>query len=75
MKTFLTLIFVAFLGTFNMNSQTSIEINPIISEVVLSIDSAEQIAAKKRDILNARINSKLKGEIDLFFIADKSKRC
>jgi hypothetical protein len=80
MKPFLILIFVVFLNSFNANAQTNIETNPILTEVVLnvdalSIDSENQVAGKKRDILNAKINSKLKGEVDLFLVTDKSKIC
>ena len=80
MKPFLILIFVAFLSTFNSHAQNQVETQPVITEVVLNAatvheDDANNVAAKKKDILNAKINSKLKGEVDLFFIADKSKMC
>jgi hypothetical protein len=80
MKPFLILIFVAFLSTFSSHAQNQVETQPVITEVVLNAatvheDDANNVAAKKKDILNAKINSKLKGEVDLFFIADKSKMC
>ena len=80
MKLFLILIFVAFLSTYNSQAQTQVETPLVITKVVLkvdivNVDDANNVAAKKKDILNAKINSKLKGEVDLFFIADKSKMC
>ncbi|MCX7549994.1 hypothetical protein [Xanthomarina sp. F2636L] len=80
MKPFLILIFVALFSTLNATAQAPIETLPELTEVVLnvdtlSMDSTNEVVAKKRDILNAKINSKLKGEVDLFFVADKSKMC
>ena len=80
MKPFLILIFVAILSTFNSHAQVQVETPLVITKVVLkvdivNVDDANNVAAKKKDILNAKINSKLKGEVDLFFIADKSKMC
>lgn len=81
MKPFLIIIFAALLSTYNSQAQTQVETTPqILTEVVLNdeaitIHDATKFAAKKKDILNAKIDSKLKGEVDLFFIADKSKMC
>ena len=63
-----------------MNAQTKLEINPIVTEVISKIDilnfqSENQLVGKKRDILNAKINSKIKGEVDLFLVTDRSEMC
>jgi len=82
MKSFLILFFIAFLTTLNVNAQSSnevvnlevvVEFNTLVEQV--EVDSNLEITAKKKDILNAKINSKIKGEVDLFFVADKSKIC
>ncbi|PWK17704.1 hypothetical protein [Xanthomarina spongicola] len=82
MKSFLILIAIVLLTTFQVNAQSNVEVlNPTI-EVALNnnveqikLDSNKEITAKKKDILNAKIDSKLKGEVDLFFVADKSEIC
>ena len=82
MKLFLILIAIVLLTTFQVNAQSNVEVlNPTI-EVALNnnveqikLDSNKEITAKKKDILNAKIDSKLKGEVDLFFVADKSEIC
>ena len=82
MKSFLILFFIAFLTTLNVNAQSNdevinpdvvVEFNTLVEQV--EVDSNLEITAKKKDILNAKINSKIKGEVDLFFVADKSKIC
>ncbi len=82
MKSFLILFFIAFLTTLNVNAQSNDEVvnpevvvafNTLVEQV--EVDSNLEITAKKKDILNAKINSKIKGEVDLFFVADKSKIC
>lgn len=76
MKPFLILVFIALFTSFNMNAQSQVEvINPINVVEVFNVELNKEITAKKKDILNAKINSKLKGEVDLFFVADKSKMC
>lgn len=82
MKSFLILIAIFLLTTFQVNAQSNVEVlNPVFDVEVNNIieqvqtDSDKEITAKKKDILNAKINSKLKGEVDLFFVADKSKIC
>ncbi|TYA53874.1 hypothetical protein [Formosa maritima] len=82
MKQFIILIFIALLTTFQVNAQSNVDvINPTIKVELnntieqMQAESYNDITAKKKDILNAKINSKLKGEVDLFFVADKSKIC
>lgn len=79
MKSFLILIFIALLSSFQGHAQSHLEIQTVSTEILLTslpkVEKDANIAAKKKDILNAKINSKLKGEVDLFFIADKSKTC
>jgi iron uptake system EfeUOB component EfeO/EfeM len=63
-----------------MNAQNNIETNPVLTEAVLNVDALSinpenQVAGKKRDMLNAKINSKIKGEVDLFLVADRSEMC
>lgn len=77
MKSFITLIFIAFLSSFQMNAQSEVVSHTTSNETLFFSmpTSNTEIAAKKKDILNTKINSKLKGEVDLFFVADKSKIC
>ena len=67
-----------------LNAQSSVEVKE--EKIVVVGDAVElvafevitlktDVAAKKKDILNAKINSKLKGIVDLFFVADKSIVC
>ncbi|MCX7547136.1 hypothetical protein OS188_04125 [Xanthomarina sp. F1114] len=77
MKFFVTLIFITFLSVFQMNAQEEVgTYNTSEAFLLISLSNTDtELAAKKKDILNTKINSKLKGEVDLFFIADKSKIC
>lgn len=82
MKPFFILFFIAFFTTLNVNAQTEVEVRnlEVAIELHTFIEQVEansniEIAAKKKDILNAKINSKINGEVDLFFVADKSKIC
>ncbi|HLV14978.1 MAG TPA: hypothetical protein VKY41_07345 [Xanthomarina sp.] len=60
-----------------MNSQSQIELHTISPvKIVASMSMVElELVSKKKDILNTKINSKIKGEVDLFFVAEKSKIC
>jgi len=71
------LIFIAFSSIFQMNSQSQIELHTISPvKIVASMSMVElELVSKKKDILNTKINSKIKGEVDLFFVAEKSKIC
>ncbi|HLV39984.1 hypothetical protein [Xanthomarina sp.] len=77
MRSFITLIFIAFLSSFQVNAQSEVvNFNTHLETLITSMPSSNlDFAAKKRDILNTKINAKLKGEVDLFFVADKSKIC
>lgn len=82
MKRFLILCVFIFLGLNNLKAQSNLEIQNedkvVVDKGVIiekEINKKEETAAKKKDILNAKINSKLKGKVDLFFVADKSIVC
>ncbi|WP_223033166.1 hypothetical protein [Hanstruepera marina] len=83
MKRFLILCVFIFLGLNSLKAQSNLEIQnkEIVAVDVANTDTEKDIiniketAAKKKDILNAKINSKLKGKVDLFFVADKSIVC
>lgn len=81
MKQFLILAVFIFLGFNNLNAQSNLEIQNeektalIITEVSKEMSVDKKTSAKKKDILNAKINSKLQGKVDLFFVADKSIVC
>ncbi|WP_250432766.1 hypothetical protein [Hanstruepera flava] len=81
MKRFLILCVFIFLGLNNLKAQSNLEIQNEEKVVVLNgimkeeAIASKETAAKKKDILNAKINSKLKGKVDLFFVADKSIVC
>lgn len=81
MKQFLILAVFTILGFTSLNAQSNIEIqnedkaviNPVNFSKVITVK--KETSAKKKDILNAKINSKLQGKVDLFFVADKSIVC
>ena len=84
MKQFLIIGIFAMMSFTGLNAQSSVEVNE--EKIVVVGDAVElvafevitlktDVAAKKKDILNAKINSKLKGIVDLFFVADKSIVC
>jgi predicted porin len=82
MKSFLILFAIVLLTAFQASAQSNIEVLNTTTEVVLNnnveqvkTDSNNEITGKKRDRLNAKINSKLKGEVDLFFVADEIEIC
>ena len=82
MKRFLILAVFTILGFTSLNAQSNIEINKDNKSVVnpllfndIETTIKKETAAKKKDILNAKINSKLQGKVDLFFVADKSIIC
>ena len=77
MRSFITLIFIAFLSSFQVNAQSEVvNFNTQFETLITSMPNSNlDFAAKKKDILNIKINAKLKGEVDLFFVADKSKPC
>ncbi len=83
MKQFLILSIFAMMSFTGLQAQSNIEINEdeklvvikdtVVELVAFKVKTLEtKVAAKKKDILNAKINSKLKGIVDLFFVADKS---
>lgn len=57
--------------TNEVTINTTVEVTNVITVKIVD----EKVAAKKKDILNAKIDSKLKGQVDLFFVADKNKTC
>jgi hypothetical protein len=86
MKPFLIIGIFAIISFTELNAQSNIELYDenqveIVNDTVLELAAFEyktlkvDVAAKKKDILNAKINSKLKGIVDLFFVADKSIVC
>lgn len=81
MKRFLILTVFTILGFTSLNAQSNIEIQNEDTAVIIPVNISKEItvkpetAAKKKDILNAKINSKLQGKVDLFFVADKSIVC
>ena len=83
MKQFLILSIFAMMSFTGLQAQSNIEINEdeklvvvkdtVVELVAFKVKTLEtEVAAKKKDILNAKINSKLKGIVDLFFVAGKS---
>lgn len=86
MKPFLIIGIFTIISFTELNAQSNIELYDenqveIVNDTVLELAAFEyktlkvDVAAKKKDILNAKINSKLKGIVDLFFVADKSIVC
>lgn len=86
MKQLLILSIIAIFSVTRLQAQSTTEVTKITTEVtantivevmdVITVKIVdEKVAAKKKDILNAKIDSKLKGQVDLFFVADKNKTC
>jgi hypothetical protein len=86
MKQFLIIGIFAAVSFTGLNAQSNSEIQnkkqlEVVQDNIVELVTFEvktlkvDVAAKKKDILNAKINSKLKGIVDLFFVADKSIVC
>ncbi|MEO8934182.1 MAG: hypothetical protein ABI295_07725 [Xanthomarina sp.] len=77
MRSFVILAFFTFLLSFQAHAKSEVEIlNTSVQAVIARLPKMDaDVATRKKDTLNTKINARLKGEVNLFMVVDKIKVC